>query len=413
MTLAKFNGLGVAKGEETMFAFVDESGNTGQNLFDEAQPVFSTMALLTREDFDAVKGPAVARLCAEHGVAELHAAELGIDGIERVARPLVSILMSAQARFAFSRVEKRYLLATKIFDAIFDVGENLGAHGQIYNVRPLRLIMTFKLAAIVPEDLARDFWLAMMARKAENAGAGLVAFCDAIVRLVASHRDRRFAQVVTDTMSWARDNPEAIYLHSSGKLARQGHMPNTVAFGNLMDGMELQSKAWGRPIELIRHDQQNEFAGALAFWHETYANASPEAVDLMLGEKFVMQKGYGSRLEMTDSAQSAGIQVTDVLLWLFNRASAKKPIGEQGWRLLRHALRRSHQADFSFEGVELAMGKQFGWMLNVDPPKEALERAAKVLEQGENIRRQRMADYATGKGVGRDANDSPPALNRR
>lgn len=81
------------------------------------------------------------------------------------------------------------------------------------------------------------------------------------------NRDRRFAQVVTDTMAWARDNPEAIYLHSSGKLARQGHMPNTVAFGNLMDGMEQQSKAWGRPIELIRHDRQNEFAGALAFWH--------------------------------------------------------------------------------------------------------------------------------------------------
>lgn len=393
-----------------MFAFVDESGNTGQNLFDEAQPVFSTMALLTRDDFDATKGPALAKLCADQGVVELHAAELGVDGIERIARPLVSILMSAQARFAFSRVEKRYLLATKIFDAIFDVGENFGAHGQIYNVRPLRLIMTFKLASIVPEALARDFWSAMMSRRAEDAAAGLVAFCDSIVVLVAGHRDRRFAQVVTDTMAWARDNPEAIYLHSSGKLARQGHMPNTVAFGNLMGGMELQSKAWGRRIELIRHDRQNEFAGALAFWHDMYANASPEAVDLMLGEKFVMQKGYGSRLEMTDSAHSAGIQVTDVLLWLFNRASSKKPIGEQGWRLLRHALRRSHQSDFSFEGVELAMGQQFGWMLDVDPPKDALERAAKVLEQGEEIRRRRMADYAAGKSAGLDTDDPPAAL---
>jgi hypothetical protein len=382
-----------------MFAFVDESGNTGQNLFDEAQPIFSTMALLTRDDFDLAKGPAMAKLCVDQGVVELHAAELGVDGIERIARPLVSILKSAQARFAFARVEKQYLLSTKIFDAVFDVGENQGAHGQIYNIRPLRLIMTFKLAEVIPPDLARDFWKAMMAKRPADATAGLVAFCDAVVRLVAGHRDRRFVQVVTDTLGWARDNPEAIYFHSTGKLARQGHMPNTVAFGNLLDGIELQSKAWGVPIQLIRHDQQNEFAGALAFWHDLYSHASPEAVDLMVGEKFVMQKGYGSRLEMADSAKSHGIQVTDVLLWLFNRASSKKPIGTEGWRLLRHALRRSHQSDFSFEGVGQALERQFGWMMEVDPPADALERAAKVLEEGEAIRRRRVAEYASSKSA--------------
>lgn len=267
--------------------------------------------------------------------------------------------------------------------------------------------MTFKLAEVVPPDLASDFWTAMMARRPEDAAAGLVAFCDAVIALLAGHRDRRFVQVVTDTLTWARDNPEGIYLHSAGKLARQGHMPNTVAFGNLLDGIELQSKAWGAPIQLIRHDQQNEFASSLAFWHEIYANASPEAVDLMMGEKFVMQKGYGSRLEMTDSARSHGIQVTDVLLWLFNRASSKKAIGNESWRLLRHALRRSHQSDFSFEGVGQAMERQFGWMMEVDPPPGALERAAKVLDEGEAIRRRRMADYAASKSVFAAGADKP------
>ena len=31
-----------------LFAFVDETGNTGHNLFDEAQPNFFTAALITK-----------------------------------------------------------------------------------------------------------------------------------------------------------------------------------------------------------------------------------------------------------------------------------------------------------------------------------------------------------------------------
>ena len=36
-----------------MYAFVDESGNTGQNLFDEAQPIFTTLALLSKRGLTA------------------------------------------------------------------------------------------------------------------------------------------------------------------------------------------------------------------------------------------------------------------------------------------------------------------------------------------------------------------------
>lgn len=50
-----------------MYAFVDESGNTGQNLFDEAQPIFTTLALLTRSDFDKLSGKKVVNLAARLG----------------------------------------------------------------------------------------------------------------------------------------------------------------------------------------------------------------------------------------------------------------------------------------------------------------------------------------------------------
>jgi hypothetical protein len=35
-----------------LYAYIDETGNTGHNLFDEAQPDFFTAALITKGNFD-------------------------------------------------------------------------------------------------------------------------------------------------------------------------------------------------------------------------------------------------------------------------------------------------------------------------------------------------------------------------
>ena len=105
-----------------MFAFVDETGNTGANLLDEEQPDIFTAALITKSDFDLVYGAKVRRLAKRAGGTSLHAKDLGFKRIQPIARELCQIFKKADARFFVSRVEKRYLLATKIFDTFFDLG---------------------------------------------------------------------------------------------------------------------------------------------------------------------------------------------------------------------------------------------------------------------------------------------------
>ncbi|MBZ0252397.1 MAG: DUF3800 domain-containing protein, partial [Candidatus Methylomirabilis sp.] len=68
-----------------MFVFVDESGNTGGNLFDVAQPFFTTGALITKSDFDAIYARRVFGFARALGVEILHANELGFEQIERIA----------------------------------------------------------------------------------------------------------------------------------------------------------------------------------------------------------------------------------------------------------------------------------------------------------------------------------------
>ncbi len=99
-----------------MFAFVDKSGNTGKNIFDENQLDFFTGALVTKTNFDIVYRNSVGAIAKQQGVKQLHGKELGGGTIEQIASPLLKVLKKASARFFISRVEKRYLLATKVFE---------------------------------------------------------------------------------------------------------------------------------------------------------------------------------------------------------------------------------------------------------------------------------------------------------
>jgi hypothetical protein len=121
-----------------IYAYVDETGNTGHNLFDEQQPDFWTSALVTKGDFDLAYGDKVRAIAATIGRGSLHATDLGTGRLEGIAFELLGLLRTAQAHFFVSRVEKRYLLATKMFDSLFDSGENAGVGWQNYNIRLLR-----------------------------------------------------------------------------------------------------------------------------------------------------------------------------------------------------------------------------------------------------------------------------------
>ena len=126
-----------------MFVFVDETGNTGGNLFDSAQPDFLTGALVTKTDFDMRRSRAVRSLCRQRGISSIHGSVIGVGAVESVAGPLLRMLKDVDARFFISRVEKIYLLGTKVFDTFFDSGENAAVPWTAYNVKPLRLLLCF------------------------------------------------------------------------------------------------------------------------------------------------------------------------------------------------------------------------------------------------------------------------------
>ncbi len=375
-----------------MFAYVDETGNTGSNLFDEAQPDFFTAALVTKSNFDLVREDAVRSLSRSIGVDSLHASVLGFGPIEKIAPRLLAILKEADARFFISRVEKRYLLATKLFDTFFDSGENPAAHWTFYNFRLLRLMLCFKVATIITYGIAEQFWAMLMAKRESDARAMIPGICDALLERVHVIVDQRSRDIVTETLTWSRAHPEALDIFISGRQAKNGHMPNMVAFANLLEGLEDFSKRWDRPLRKIVHDRQSQFEETLREWHRMFSNASDEPVHRP-GETYVIQKVAGSTFAVSASDESAGIQVADTVLWLYRQVLSGKGIPRASARLLNHVFKKAWQSDFSFDGVGRFADEKHRELMERDIPDMAITAGAEMRASMEAHRQKVMQLY--------------------
>lgn len=114
--------------------FIDEAGNTGHNIFDIAQPRYLSVAMLVRGDFDRFHNADVEQLARKIGMQELHANEMGVAVIEKVALDILSLIKKKKIRFVISGIIKKDIAKTKLFDTLFDSGENLATPWHVYNL---------------------------------------------------------------------------------------------------------------------------------------------------------------------------------------------------------------------------------------------------------------------------------------
>ena len=68
-----------------MFFYVDESGNTGANLFDKAQPCLYYGILSADTNIDDLAHADIQHMRERVGVKRLHASELGVGGLVRIS----------------------------------------------------------------------------------------------------------------------------------------------------------------------------------------------------------------------------------------------------------------------------------------------------------------------------------------
>ena len=366
-----------------MFAYVDETGNTGGNLFDPEQPWFITIGLMTKVNFDVLERN-LFRVRDANGEIDFHANEIGFEKIEQIAQRLLIVAKKRDTRFFISRVEKLYLATTKVVDTVFDSYENKAVPWQVYNLKHLKLILLFKLAHFVlDENTVKLFWDSLMQKNSKAASELFVEACKAMLARVGNLPDKRSREIAREGFTWAIENYDRITIHSATKLARYGHMPNMVAFTNLIDGIERQSQAWGKSVKIIKHDRQTQFEKSLTFVHELYANADPTPIEWPGMPKYSLQKVNGSKFVVSNRFESPGIQLVDIVLWLFGRVNTGDDLPEHSHRFMKYVLTKGYYSDFSFDGVYYNLDKEMRPIMEAPFSEEQLAWAKEMIERSE------------------------------
>jgi hypothetical protein len=215
--------------------------------------------------------------------------------------------------------------------------------------------------------------------------------------------DARSRQIVTEALQWALENPENFSTHIRDKINRNAHSPNFVAFTNLMDGLDKASKAWKSRIREIVHDQQSQFEKTLCQWHAVFSR--PDLADVEPphwpgeDEPLSLSKAPGSKFRMATEEASPGLQVVDVVLWLFKRVVTDKHIGPRGGRLLNRVFQRGSQNDLSFVGVGAAVEQRLDELMDAQLTEQQITDGARLMAKAEENRIAAMKDYTMKKAA--------------
>jgi hypothetical protein len=114
-------------------------------------------------------------------------------------------------------------------------------------------------------------------------------------------------------------------------------------------------------------------------------------------EPYSISRAPGSKFRMTPEELSPGLQVVDVVLWLFNRSLAGKDLGPRGGHLLNVMFKRGRQADMSFDGVGKDVDRRYQEVLTERLTAEQEAGGREMMETFEQHRIQAMAEHSARK----------------
>lgn len=380
-----------------MYAYIDETGNTGSNIFDETQPYFITASLITKYNFDILQRKYIQKLARTVGETELHGNEYGLGKTEEIASGLLSIFKTSNARFFIARAEKRYIAVVKLFDTLFDSFENKAVPWHIYNIKYFRLLLVFKLTTILRQDVVEIFWKAILEK---NKIKSYELFRESLLILKSDlddFRDKRARELTENAVDWALANPESIYIHTAAKSARAGHLPNMAIFPDMLQRIEMMSQKWKRPVKTITHDQQSQFQKVLKGWHEMFSNAATGVIEIPFEPPRRVRCVAGSTFIIKSSSESPGIQAIDIVLWLFKKFLDGETIPYNSATLLNHVFKFGYQNDLSFDGVGKRLDEEMLEIYSKPFGETEQEKAIRLLEFAEKRRQESMEEYFKNK----------------
>lgn len=301
-----------------MFVFIDESGNSGQNMADKDSPFFYHLALLSKYNIDLDLNGRIKKLLKSHSLDELHGAEIS-NLLDELSPTILQELKDNNASFYYAEVEKSYLAYAKLYDTLFDNEENLGARWSAYQLRPLRLMLLCNFIGIVDEAVAIDFYKnCLIARSRQQANDYLRSTCKLILSETYRLKDFRTKQIIEDALNGAKNFSSDITMFEKSKQDRWRHLPHIVSFLPMLNAISVYSRKHNSKVQRIIHDEQEQVQHVITEMYSIAAQSGARGVvwDLRENGSLDFKRIPEKSFEMKDSENSYGIQLTDICLYL-------------------------------------------------------------------------------------------------
>ena len=353
-----------------MFFHIDESGNTGNNLFDFAQPRLSYGVLSSLRNVDALCTRLHAKIQREIDDDQIHANKLGIAGLVEIAPHLVEIQKKMKFDFDYYFIEKLDYALVIFFDAVFDAGLNEAVKWDVYWT-PMRYLVIHKLSLLFDEGLLRESWRLCTAKGIDRYASDIVQLLSKVKnRVIVSGLDPRSIEIILDALDYGIANPLKLdFGHPDQKMLS----PNAVGFQFVVSCIARRvRRKKRRKAYSILVDRQHQFNNAQIGTHynlskiaEGMKNTPDEEKNkylkhplfATLDESEILHEGLPDQeLTIAKSSDSIGLQMVDVYLWITNKIVSGQGIPDELkylWSLFAH---RS-----SIDGISLdGMANRFG-----------------------------------------------------
>lgn len=368
-----------------MFFYVDESGNTGLNLFDTSQPDLLYGLLSSKVNLDVLAEPHLQALRKRFGVSRLHATELGIRRLSTAAPILLDLVRKYDIRFALYKLVKIDYAVIQFFDQVFDQGLNPAVGWATYWT-PLRYVMLLKVAYLFDEELAEKAWAARTDKSDESSNAQLLDVCRSILERVYAIPDERSRQLITDSLEWAIRNPAKIEYNTNRKSMQLAISPNLIGFQFVLFGVAQRLRSARATMNSISVDRQHQFNGAQAELASYYARGAGLVQQLGPGLPELDLRGMPTQgLMFRSSEDSAGLELVDLFLWIFKRikdCADDRAIVE----LIRGLMKRGLHDELSLRAIAARWEPFFSTLQEHPLTDEDFERARLIMAKHEELR---------------------------
>jgi hypothetical protein len=355
--------------------YIDESGNSGNNIFDKDQPTFFSLGILSRHDLKTIEECSLAREKLQ--VDELHGNNLGLTKISDISSLLIEVVQRCNLLFLCSEIDKTYYGKMKFFDVIFDSGTNPGVGSHHCFIKPLKLLLMIRFAELVTFGELEHFWTAYSKKDASSFKSLME---NMIERVNDYETDERTREIMLDCYKGAVLAPADVLGYGIVK----GDSPNVSTI--VMFIHELHRMFDGRNILIneVIHDTQEQFGVSI---EESYRILHQVRIIWNIADfRHKQVKVFSPNFYVCDSKECDGLQLCDIFLYLHKKARHNTLKGEAR-TLYRMFLSRLHCLFMTKEGLWCETELELREVHSKPLTTADYERGAKLLKELESKRK--------------------------